>query len=148
MFWQYFRPLAGSSFRSLMQYSVHKRITVSSEQGQGKNKQMFVVNKYFVLSKAPYHLKHTEVNCHWTKLLACLTIITIFLHTLWYYKTWSILIQLYKPYNLYWLYNNCTLRNSLLELPFLNLQRTLFFTRFCILRGINFSHTHFLMWGW
>ena len=27
-----------------MQYSVHKRITVSSEEAQGKNKQMFVVN--------------------------------------------------------------------------------------------------------
>ena len=38
--------LSWNQLRCLVQYSVHKRITVSSEQGQGKNKQMFVVNFY------------------------------------------------------------------------------------------------------
>jgi hypothetical protein len=37
--------LAWNQFRYLVQYSVLKRITVSSEQVQGKNIQMFVVNK-------------------------------------------------------------------------------------------------------
>ena len=38
--------LVWNQFRCLVQYSVHKRITVSSEQGQDNNKQMFVVNKF------------------------------------------------------------------------------------------------------
>ena len=39
--------LSWNQFQCLVQYSVHKRITVFSEQGQGKNKQTFVVNKVF-----------------------------------------------------------------------------------------------------
>ena len=35
--------LSWNQFRCLVQFNVHKRITVSSEQGQGKNKQMFVI---------------------------------------------------------------------------------------------------------
>ena len=35
--------LSKNQFRCLVQYSVHKRITVFRGQGQGKNKQMFVV---------------------------------------------------------------------------------------------------------
>ena len=38
--------LSWNQFRCLMQYSVHKRLTVFSEQVQDKNKQMFVVNKF------------------------------------------------------------------------------------------------------
>ena len=41
--------LSWNQFRCLVQYSVHKRITVSSKQGQGKNKQMFAVNKHMFL---------------------------------------------------------------------------------------------------
>ena len=38
--------LSWNQFRCLVQYSVHKRIAVSSEQGQDKDKQMLVVNKF------------------------------------------------------------------------------------------------------
>ena len=40
--------LLWNHFRCISVKSVHKRITVFSKQGQGKNKQMFVVNRYYV----------------------------------------------------------------------------------------------------
>ena len=42
--------LSCNQFRSFSVKSVHKRITMFIKQGQGKNKQMFVVNKNLVVT--------------------------------------------------------------------------------------------------
>ena len=51
--------LSWNQFRCLVQYGVHKRITVSSEQGQGKNKQMFVIHVYCIIRFTSLHYATT-----------------------------------------------------------------------------------------